>query len=316
MKTKMFFSVVLGASLALISCEGDKGELGPQGPQGPQGQQGTAGQNGQNGQTTLTKTTTLAIGSTECPHGGTKIEVGLDANNNGVLDAAEVIAAQTKVVCNGAPGTANVYYSGWMEVNESKWVETNRQITTNVGYTDYNSWASGSGYITDYYDDTTITYQAEIPTPKITQAILDQGAVLFYFKDMTAPSNGKIYPYAPWDQWNVGMTNRTTDFSNGSSFYIYNANDNGNIEKEKIVLKTSYNGSGAFYDAALNRNGQVRYHYSYGNAAKRIKYTELKPKTNFAIRYIVIPGGVTGKNTPPIDLKDYEAVKKYYNIKD
>jgi hypothetical protein len=315
MKTTLFFSLVLGASISLVSCKGDKGELGPQGPQGTQGQQGTAGQNGQNGQTTLTKTTTLATGSTECPHGGAKIEVGLDANSNGVLDASEVIAAQTKVVCNGTPGTANVYYSSWMEVNESKWVEIERQITES-SYTDYDSWMSGVGYQTNLYKDTTITYQAEIAMPKLTQAILDQGAVLFYYKDMTAPSNGKVYPYQPWDWNNVGVTNRTSDFSSNSYFSIQNANGNGNIEKEKLVLQTQFFGTGSAYDAALNQRGVVKYHFTHGNAAKRIKYAELKPKTNFAIRYIIIPGGITGKNAPAVDLKDYAAVKKYYNIKD
>ena len=38
-----------------------------------------------------------------CPFGGTKIETGLDANNNGVLDPSEVDAAATTYVCNFGP---------------------------------------------------------------------------------------------------------------------------------------------------------------------------------------------------------------------
>ena len=39
---------------------------------------------------------------TNCPNGGTKIDSGLDANANGVLDDAEI--SGTQYVCNGAPG--------------------------------------------------------------------------------------------------------------------------------------------------------------------------------------------------------------------
>ena len=39
-----------------------------------------------------------------CEFGGTKIESGLDANQNGVLDDAEIIPGDTQYVCNGAPG--------------------------------------------------------------------------------------------------------------------------------------------------------------------------------------------------------------------
>ncbi len=41
-----------------------------------------------------------------CPHGGIAVLTGLDANSNQTLDDEEIIAAQTKYVCNGAPGTA------------------------------------------------------------------------------------------------------------------------------------------------------------------------------------------------------------------
>lgn len=268
--------------------------------------------NGATGAQSLIRTTTEAAGG-NCGTGGVKFETGIDANKNGTLEDNEVDATKTKYVCNGATGTANVYYSDWIVVNESKWVETDRQIYT-AGYTDYNSWNSSTGYVVDNYTDTSITYQAEVPTPKVTQDILDKGVVFYYFKDMTAPSNGKIYPFQSWDGWSVGMTNRTTDWSNDSYFYFDNVGE-GDIQKDKMVLSTEWRGSAAFYDATLNRNGQSRYHYSNGNAAKRIKYDELKPKTNFAIRYVVIPGGVTGKYVG-VNFQNYEQVKKLLNIKD
>ena len=71
------------------------GATGPQGPQGP---------NGTDGKNTLVNTTTEPAG-TNCVNGGTKFEVGLDANNNGVLDVGEINSSLTKYVCNGGNST-------------------------------------------------------------------------------------------------------------------------------------------------------------------------------------------------------------------
>jgi hypothetical protein len=85
---------------------GPTGATGPQGATGAtglQGPQGIAGTNGANGQNTLVKTTTEPMGA-NCATGGVKIEYGLDANGNGILDAGEINATLTKYVCNGATG--------------------------------------------------------------------------------------------------------------------------------------------------------------------------------------------------------------------
>ena len=81
----------------------DAGEIVPvltqyvcNGAVGAQGIQGVAGVNGLNA---LIKTTVELAGA-NCATGGTKVETGLDANSNGILDIGEVIAAQTTYVCN------------------------------------------------------------------------------------------------------------------------------------------------------------------------------------------------------------------------
>jgi hypothetical protein len=101
-----------------IGATGASGATGPQGPIGLTGPQGTAGAtgltgpagpagatgaNGSNGKNTLVKTTSEAAGA-NCTSGGVKIEYGLDANNNGILDLSEINATLTKYVCNGATG--------------------------------------------------------------------------------------------------------------------------------------------------------------------------------------------------------------------
>jgi hypothetical protein len=75
---------------------------GLQGPAGPPGAPGVAGAPGANSLTSLISIVTESAGA-NCANSGKKILVGLDSNNNGVLDASEVTT--TAFVCNGANGT-------------------------------------------------------------------------------------------------------------------------------------------------------------------------------------------------------------------
>lgn len=137
--------------LGLLACTGDPGDQGPVGPSGDDGHAALAststeppgancpdggikiqvgvdtndngtldasevtstsyvcdggnGNNGNNGHNSLVDTSDEPAG-TNCPFGGVKIETGLDANDNGVLDAGEINAAATSYVCNIAPSGA------------------------------------------------------------------------------------------------------------------------------------------------------------------------------------------------------------------
>jgi hypothetical protein len=91
--------------------QGPTGLTGPQGPTGQTGATGAQGPAGTNGQNTLVKTTTEAAGI-NCATGGVKLEYGLDANNNGSLDANEVNSALTKFVCNGQSIPNAIFVSG------------------------------------------------------------------------------------------------------------------------------------------------------------------------------------------------------------
>jgi hypothetical protein len=89
---------------------GNNGATGPQGPSGnngatgSNGSNGSAGSNGLDGKNTLAKTTTESAGL-NCTTGGVKLEYGLDANNDGTLDAGEINGSLTKYVCNGSSGS-------------------------------------------------------------------------------------------------------------------------------------------------------------------------------------------------------------------
>ncbi|MBR6421773.1 collagen-like protein [bacterium] len=62
------------------------------------------GANGKTGNNALSKVTEITNETTDCKNGGVKIEVGVDADGDGILDESEIDNTQTKFVCNGANG--------------------------------------------------------------------------------------------------------------------------------------------------------------------------------------------------------------------
>ena len=83
--------------------DGQDGATGPAGPSGPAGPQGPAGADGEVAIKTLINTSDEAAGD-NCDSGGVKIEVGEDANADGILDTDEVDDSLTRYVCNGQDG--------------------------------------------------------------------------------------------------------------------------------------------------------------------------------------------------------------------
>ena len=101
-------------------CNGSQGPEGPQGPAGADGSEGVAGTNGTNGTNgqdgaqgvagangtealnALVNSISESAGN-NCANGGTRIDVGVDDNADGVLSATEI--DQTQYVCNG--GSSN-----------------------------------------------------------------------------------------------------------------------------------------------------------------------------------------------------------------
>jgi OmcA/MtrC family decaheme c-type cytochrome len=91
----LFSFIVCGS----ISCTGEQGPSGATGPAGPPGGSGGSGD------AALANTSPEPAGA-NCPDGGIKLDVGLDANGNGVLDASEITT--TSYVCNGSGKNSRV----------------------------------------------------------------------------------------------------------------------------------------------------------------------------------------------------------------
>jgi hypothetical protein len=87
--------------------QGVQGIPGAKGDTGAMGAKGDKGDTGAAGARALVKTATEAAGA-NCATGGIKLEAGLDANGNSTLDTAEVDAALTRYVCNGAQGIQGI----------------------------------------------------------------------------------------------------------------------------------------------------------------------------------------------------------------
>jgi len=75
---------------------GDAGHSGSNGANGNNGANGAAGDAGVDGLNALTGVSPEAPG-THCPHGGARIDLGLDTNRNGALDTGEITS--TRYVC-------------------------------------------------------------------------------------------------------------------------------------------------------------------------------------------------------------------------
>jgi hypothetical protein len=120
-----------------VSLKGIKGDDGTVGPVGPQGVQGIDGKNA------LIKTTAEPTGS-NCAVGGTKIETGIDANSNGILEISEVDNTQTTYVCGSSTGTGVGYGFSNMQVYATAGTYT---FTVPVGVTKVmvEVWGAGGG---------------------------------------------------------------------------------------------------------------------------------------------------------------------------
>jgi hypothetical protein len=107
---------MMSVPYALYAATAGNNTPGPQGPIGLTGPQGSAGANGLN---SLIKTAIEPSGL-NCVNGGIKIETGLDADSNGVLDVSEIDSSQTQFLCNPPSNNSNTqtalgigdYYDG------------------------------------------------------------------------------------------------------------------------------------------------------------------------------------------------------------
>jgi uncharacterized protein (TIGR02145 family) len=190
---------------------------------GPQGPAGTNGANGTNGQNSLVKTTTEPAGA-NCATGGVKLQYGLDANSNGILDIGEINSTLTKYVCNGASGPQGPAGNGFnngtatnqiMYWNGSAWTTlnsgTNGQVLAVCGSN--LTWVTLDGVcapLLPTYPAGTVHCNPSNPTAIV---------------DVTNPITGRT-----WMDRNLGasqVATSSTDINSYGSFYQWGRRSDG-----------------------------------------------------------------------------------------
>lgn len=112
--------------------------------QGPVGLQGAKGDSGANGVNSLVSLTNESAG-VNCSNGGVKVQVGLDTNGNGVLDAGEINLSQTKYICNGtSTGTSQQAIIDAMNASFTSYISVINSKGTSITSTDLSPYYYGS----------------------------------------------------------------------------------------------------------------------------------------------------------------------------
>jgi len=108
---KKLLSVAIVATLPalLTGCGADDGKDGVNGANGANGTNGTNGSNGSNGRKSLVSQSVLAAGNAQCFKGGLKIESGVDANDDTILQTTEV--SQTSYQCDVASVNSQLHFN-------------------------------------------------------------------------------------------------------------------------------------------------------------------------------------------------------------
>lgn len=115
-----------------------------------------AGLNGTNGQNSLVNTTLESPG-TNCVSGGIKLEFGLDANTNGILDAPEINNSLTQYICNGSLPT----FTAGTGISISSGTITNTSPNQTITLTGTGATTIGGTYpIFSVYSPTVTNYTA------------------------------------------------------------------------------------------------------------------------------------------------------------
>ena len=129
----------------LDGANGQDGEDGEDGSSGSPGPPGVDGLDAMDGHSALAVTSTEPSGS-NCADGGLKIEVGLDDNNDGSLQASEV--DQTQYVCDGADGA-----NGTAGVNGTNGSASQNTMLTSISAPTLQACSSGGRIVQQGLDN-------------------------------------------------------------------------------------------------------------------------------------------------------------------
>ena len=296
------FLIPLFLIFILVSCSGSDGDIGPQGPEGAMGEVGPAGEDG----------STILSGS-----GIPDSNVGVTGDYYLNTDTADLYGPKIDNTSWGSPitlGSAGAdgsqIFSGTsapgagLGINGDYYLRTstydlygpklsgtwgtpiNLKGSTDVMYTGWFNFVDNYPSRGDYF----------FPYPRIYSFLNDDyidngGSVLVYMGWVGTAGLGAS-PVHPDEITNLPKfdTNGATDWE--VSHRLNTGSSSGSVE---LTIRVGSPGS------ATSRNDFLQ-NFFYRN--------------NRFFRIIFIPGGTALKDNNAVDFNDYEAVKKYYGIKD
>lgn len=202
---------------------------------GADGNDGSDGSNGSDGLNSLIRTTNESAGA-NCANGGIRIDIGLDTNRNGNLDAGEIIGSPI-YVCNGQNGT-----------NGNDGADGRNVIV--VSDTDVSCPAGGVELTFGYDDDDNGTIDEVLETALICNGIDGDDGLdgLNSIVNSTTESPGANCPNGG-SFVEVGIDdnrNNTLDPAEvDASFYVCNGEDgsNGSNGRNSLITVSNFSGS-------------------------------------------------------------------------
>ncbi len=207
---------LLSVPYALYAKTSGSSTPGPTGATGAQGIQGVAGTNGLNA---LIKTTTEPAGA-NCTNGGTKIETGLDANGNGVLDVSEVNVSQTQYVCNGSSVSGPTLHGIWSNSTSSSFIVPSG-ISTLVA--NFQGASAGNGGSATFIGNYTYSYGGGVggatTIVKLLIINIHEGDIITVDNNVSGSnSNINVTCYGCGTGCNTSCTGGTGQSSNSTNF--------------------------------------------------------------------------------------------------
>jgi hypothetical protein len=253
---------------------------GPEGPVGPVGSTGTAGVNGTNG----------AIGST-----GTAGANGTNGTNgkDGGTGATGATGSTGAAGANGKDGNANVVYSEWKAIKTDKVRGSSKDSKGNYTFLSLEA--------------------LDKKEPLFTTLAINTAAIYTYIKFNSLEYNQTTNVYELNERISILSPN------GNNNYYLLDGRNKENYESYQYVYTNNPVMGENYFSITLYANFQ-----HYDNVSKYIPTPELFGKSlayfqdvakTFQIRHVVVYGSTKGR-LASVNMKDYDEVKKAFNLKD
>ncbi|MEQ1734398.1 MAG: hypothetical protein ABL940_12050 [Bacteroidia bacterium] len=268
-----------------VGATGLTGAVGPVGATGPAGVAGAVGPTGPTGTAglnTLIKTTNEPAG-VNCTTGGKKIETGVDANANAILEAGEVTAST--YVCNGSNGSAGASSTGnglydVVKLHQGTSGRAQKYVVLSNG--DVLGWGEDAGYgsLGDGTENGNKSVPMSINLPGPCREVIIDNITNYFLMQ-----NGDVYSCGYNGNGELGIGNNTDTYNPTKVLNVSNVT--------KLVTTKMTTDNGGHTACALTTTGQLWCwgYNAYGQVGDGTTVGKNTPTSIFPNSVIDIDGG-------------------------